>query len=41
MGQRKSGGKDFKRNYAKEQPRKNVGQCESKERDLKERKRRL
>jgi hypothetical protein len=37
MGQCESGGKDLKRDYAKE----NMGQCESKERDFKEQKRRL
>jgi hypothetical protein len=37
MGQCKSEGKDFKRDYAKE----NMGQSESKERDFKEQKRRL
>jgi hypothetical protein len=31
-------GKDFKRDYAKEQLRKNMGQSESKERDFKEQK---
>jgi hypothetical protein len=41
MGQCKSGGKDFKREYAKETLRENVGQWESKERDFKEQKRRL
>jgi hypothetical protein len=41
MGQCKSGGKDFKREYAKEKLRENVGQWESKERDFKEQKRRL
>jgi hypothetical protein len=35
MGQCKSGGKDFKRGYAKEQLRENMGQSESKERVLK------
>jgi hypothetical protein len=33
---RKSKGKDFKRDYAKEELRENMGQCESKERDFKE-----
>jgi hypothetical protein len=37
----KSGGKDFKRDYAKEQLRENIGQSESKERVFKEQKRRL
>jgi hypothetical protein len=41
MGQYKSEGKDFKRDYAKEKPRENMWQSESKERDLKEQKRRL
>jgi hypothetical protein len=41
MGQCKSGGKDFKRDYAKEQLRETTGQCESKEIDFKEQKRRL
>jgi hypothetical protein len=41
MGQCKSGGKDFKRDYAKEKLRENMGQRESKERDFKEQKRRL
>jgi hypothetical protein len=36
MGQCKSGGKDFKRDYAKEKLRENMGQCESKERGFKE-----
>jgi hypothetical protein len=35
----KSGGKDFKRDYAKEQLRENMAQSESKERDFKEQKR--
>jgi hypothetical protein len=39
MGQCKSGGKDFKRDYAKEQLRENMGQWESKERDFKKQKR--
>jgi hypothetical protein len=30
------GAKDFKRDYAKEQLRENMGQCESKERGLKQ-----
>jgi hypothetical protein len=41
MGKCKSQGKDFKRGYAKEQLRENMGQSESKERDFKEQKRRL
>jgi hypothetical protein len=41
MGQYKSWGKDFKRDYAKEQLRENMGQNETKERDFKEQKRRL
>jgi hypothetical protein len=41
MGQCKSGGKDFKRDYAKEQLTENMGQFKSKERDFKEQKRRL
>jgi hypothetical protein len=41
MGQCKPGNKDFKRDYAKEQLRENMGHCESKERDFKEQKRRL
>jgi hypothetical protein len=41
MEQCKFWGKDFKRDYAKEKLRKNMGQCESKERDFKEQKRRL
>jgi hypothetical protein len=41
MGQCKSGGKDFKRDYAKQQPKENMGQSESKERDFREQKRRL
>jgi hypothetical protein len=41
MGQCKSGGKDFKRDYDKEQLRENMGQSKSKERDFKEQKRRL
>jgi hypothetical protein len=32
----KSEGKEFKRDYAKEKLRENMGQCESKERDFKE-----
>jgi hypothetical protein len=39
MGQGKSGGKDFKRDYAKEQLWEYMGQSESKERDFKEQKR--
>jgi hypothetical protein len=38
MGQYKSGGTDFKREYAKEQLRENMGQSESKERDFNEQK---
>jgi hypothetical protein len=38
MGQCKPGGKDFKRDCAKEQLRENIGQSESKERDFKEQK---
>jgi hypothetical protein len=38
MGQCKSRGKDFKRDYAEEQLRENVGLCESKERDFKKQK---
>jgi hypothetical protein len=41
MGQWKSEGQDFKRGYAKEKLRENMGQSESKERDFKEQKRRL
>jgi hypothetical protein len=41
MGQCNSGGKNVKRDYAKEQPRENMGQCEFKKRDFKEKKRRL
>jgi hypothetical protein len=41
MGQWKLGGKDFKRDYAKEQLRENMGQGQSKERDFKKQKRRL
>jgi hypothetical protein len=41
MGQYKSGGKVFKRDYAKEKLRENMGQSESKEIDFKEQKRRL
>jgi hypothetical protein len=37
MGQCKPRGKDFKRDYAKEQLRENMGQSKSKERCLKER----
>jgi hypothetical protein len=36
-----SEGKDFKRDYAKEKLRENMGQSKSKERDFKEQKRRL
>jgi hypothetical protein len=36
MGQNKCGGKDFKREYAKEKLRENLGQCKSKEKDFKE-----
>jgi hypothetical protein len=36
MGHCKSGGKDFKKDYAKEQLRENMGQSESKERGFKE-----
>jgi hypothetical protein len=36
MGQCKSGGKDFKRDYAKEQLRENTGHGESKKRGFKE-----
>jgi hypothetical protein len=36
MGQCKSGGKDFKKDYTKEQLRENMGQRNSKERDFKE-----
>jgi hypothetical protein len=36
MGQCRSGCKDFKRDYAREQLRENMGQSESKERDFKE-----
>jgi hypothetical protein len=39
MGQSKSEGKDFKRNYAKEKLRENMGWSESKARDFKEQKR--
>jgi hypothetical protein len=39
MGQCKSEGKDFKRDYAKEKLRENMGQNESKKRDFKEQKR--
>jgi hypothetical protein len=35
MGQCKSEGKDFKRDYAKEKLRENVGQSKFKERDFK------
>jgi hypothetical protein len=41
MGQCKSEGKGFKRDYAKEKLRENMGHSESKERDFKEQKRRL
>jgi hypothetical protein len=41
MGWYRSGGKDFQRDYAKEQPRENMGQSESKERDFKEQEGRL
>jgi hypothetical protein len=41
MAQCKSWGKDFKKDYAKEKLRENMGQSESKERDFKEQKRRL
>jgi hypothetical protein len=36
MGQRKSRGKDFKRDYAKAKLRENMGQRKSKERGFKE-----
>jgi hypothetical protein len=36
MGQCKSDGKDFKRDYAKEKLRENMGQSESKETNIKE-----
>jgi hypothetical protein len=36
MGQWESEGKDFKRDYAKEKLRENMGQSESKERGFKE-----
>jgi hypothetical protein len=36
MWQCKSEGKDFERDYAKEELRENIGQSESKERDFKE-----
>jgi hypothetical protein len=36
MGQCKSEGKDFKKDYAKEKIRKNMGQSKSKERGFKE-----
>jgi hypothetical protein len=36
MGQYKSEGKDFKRDYAKEKLRENIRKSESKERDFKE-----
>jgi hypothetical protein len=39
MEQCKSGGKDFKRDYAKEQLRENMGHNEPKERDFKGQKR--
>jgi hypothetical protein len=41
MGQCKSEGQDFKRDYAKEKLRENMGQSKSKERDFKEQKIRL
>jgi hypothetical protein len=41
MGQCKSEGKDFKRDYAKEKLSENMGQNKSKKRDFKEQKRRL
>jgi hypothetical protein len=41
MDSAKSEGKDFKRGYAKEKRRENMGESESKERDFKEQKRRL
>jgi hypothetical protein len=41
MGQCKSKGQDFKRDYGKEKLRENMGQSESKARDFKEQKRRL
>jgi hypothetical protein len=41
MGQCRSRGKDFRRNYVKGQLRENMGQSKSKERDFKEQKRRL
>jgi hypothetical protein len=41
MGQYKSEGKDFKRDYAKEKLRENMGHSKSKESDFKEQKRRL
>jgi hypothetical protein len=41
MGQCKSGDKDFKRDNTKEKLRKSIGHCKSKERDIKEEKRRL
>jgi hypothetical protein len=41
MGQCRSRGKDFRRNYVKVQLRENMGQSKSKERDFKEQKRRL
>jgi hypothetical protein len=41
MGQCKPGGKDSKRDYAKEQLRENMGQSKSKERGFKEQNRRL
>jgi hypothetical protein len=41
MEQCKPGGKDFKRDYAKEHLRGNMGLCKSKEKDFKEQKRRL
>jgi hypothetical protein len=36
MGQCKYGGKDFKRAYAKEHLKENMGLCKSKEREFKE-----
>jgi hypothetical protein len=36
MGQCKSEGKDFKRDYAKEKLRENMGQCQAKGRGFKE-----
>jgi hypothetical protein len=40
MGQFKSGGKDFKRDYSKEKLKENMVQSKSKERDFKEQKKR-